>query len=737
MVLAVKSGFLNFTLGNANVVARPGSIGKDTWFHVAVVVSVTYNQDHVSGHEIFLYKDGILSGKGFNTEMPTESYTITVAGMVHGNPLCGSITELRVWSEPLSAAHVANRRMLSIPVVDTSYPTLRLSWMPLRNGGPKSYFLWQMTTSQLYPGLIPGKVPLGSTGKPLYTVPIALLAPKPTLLWDRLNGCDTGVNTIFSMPPTLPPTWSAHLLYAIDDWTDGYDRAFVPEYLWPSTTSPQLPANVEPGEIWIPRVIKFPYPEYASTFLGTTASLGLENAGGGGVGFTLETWIRYIPKVPIVGKASANTMIVQNLLGNEDADSNVRTGFLGTGKANALRIGLVDGRPYISVHGDLKGLNDALVIAPYSLLPLRWVHVAYACAPRGSWRILVNGMVVAESKPNAPFVLKASGALPIHAFGWAGKTELTSEICEMRLWSVDLPNEVIRMGLDKSRILPRERLTVREGLRLAWLPLTSYKLLFYDLEDSTFRGFWNIASVTRRPYLLPPAFSQCVKTLPTPHVVDDTGDAFESCYVPNLVQIAYSNLIQSERPIAIPGVHSLGYNQPSSAPIPPSACAPYQGSVGYSGPSSSTFVPFRADFETRLEYDEWDVNKTGDYSGGLRDGSMIVMTRGVYRAGGGRAGGGRAVHPVRMNARHIGFGHNNHHYENRDNTYGYADDGDGDGDAGGAVQGTSVGGGDGGTGDGGAGDWGGGDGWGGDGGGGGGDGGFSYGGGGDGGGGGG
>eukprot|EP01042_Synura_sphagnicola_P000275 gene275-286_t len=528
------------------------------WFHVAIVVTATDTHNTADGpvHEFRLYKDGRLLEQGVNTELSSGAFNVTVGGMAHGNPLCGSLAELRVWKEPLSEGDINSRRGVSIPVIDASYPTLRLSWLPLRHGGPKSYATWWRTINQRFPGLTPGKVPLDADGVPLYTVPVHLLSPKPTLLWDLQRGCDTGVfmggtvlsasrfrgvNGIFSLPLTLPPTWSPYLLFVIDEWTDEYDKAFVPETLWPVTNrpTPGVPSSTGPGELWIPRVMKFPYPEYSSTLLGSTSSLGLENAGGGAVGFTLELWIRYVKKAAPVGWTITSPMALQNILGNEDADSNVRSGFLGTGKAYALRIGLVNGRPYVSVTGDINGLSSAVAVAPLSLLPLRWAHIAV--------RI----------------------------------------ISSTRVW----------MG---------------------------------------------------------------------------SGDAFECCYAWDLIKDARLSLSQRvvEPPASGPPAQNAGSSglppqQVSNYDQPPTACVPYRvcsDGVGTFKNELRGVVSFRADFETRLEYDEWDVDRTADYSGGLRDGSMIV----------------RPTVGEKFTDMDAYYKHHFGNYDSRKNVYGYSDAGDGD-----------------------------------------------------------
>jgi len=215
------------------------------------------------------------------------------------NPLYGELVEMRVWSEPLPPEDIAARRFLAIPVNDNSFPTLRLAWLPLRLGGPRSHRDWWMTTACL------GQtVPLNIQSNPSYALPTELSSPKPTLFWDRLNGWDSGrvemghtspppisrfriSQTVdFQLPPTLPAVWSTQLRYVIDDWTYEYDRVFIPESQWP--VSHGAAAVKTSRSIWIPRVLKLKGNVRTAVLLGSSSELGLDRVVGGTQGFTVD-----------------------------------------------------------------------------------------------------------------------------------------------------------------------------------------------------------------------------------------------------------------------------------------------------------------------------------------------------------------------------------------------------------------------------------------------------------------
>eukprot|EP01041_Mallomonas_annulata_P010427 gene10427-21755_t len=553
-----------------NDVSSSQPIALNQWTHIAACYGDGYQAIFVNGAMMASRPAQPLQG----------SCTLTIGGFTGGSrsrrPLQGDICELRVWNRACSVVEINQRIMTAIPPLDAlQYPGLRLCWLPLRKGGPYSHKLWantqcafQIKASQFHP---PGSKPTAAAtghGKKNATSPVVstaatpplpppdLIAPCPTLLWDVIENRDTGLLPGGSILPTtrlrcvpvfglgtpgvMPPPWFSNQIAAIDEWSDAYDRLFTPA-AWP----PLPPSPPASGDVWIPRVVSFPPPSSSSSVvLGRTNQLGLMNLGHG-VSFTIELWM----------KPSDKVAQFENIIGHEDADSNKGTGLLGMRKPHALRIGLWLGKPYISLKGDPVKHSETLV-AEKPLVKRQWSHVAFVCTTDNTWRILVNGCVVLEKKE--PQTLDPVAETTVHLFGYTGR-EFSSEVCELRLWSVERTALDIRQHMHYGMLPVLPNGTVLPGLRMSWLPLIQSGSLLFDVTTNSLQAMPVRALFTRRPHVLPPLIHAVLHTMPRPSVVDDMGDAFETFFLPTLIPHVMS-CVQSGRAVTIP--RELPINQP-------------------------------------------------------------------------------------------------------------------------------------------------------------------------------
>eukprot|EP01041_Mallomonas_annulata_P009952 gene9952-20689_t len=269
--------------------------------------------------------------------------------------------------------------------------------------------------------------------------------------------------------------------------------------------------------------------------LGDTAGCGFHGLGTGtgtGTAFTLETWLR-----PIVIRTST----VQNIIGHERSEG-------------GLRIGLVDGRPYVSLEGnDVKngnGNETNKIISPRMLRTQEWSHVAFTCSTDNIWKIFINGSVVTERKLGDDILNKVSPSEELFVLGFP-TSQLSSEVCELRIWSRDRSVVEIRQNMHIGMLPVLPDGSPVPFLRMCWLPLKTTKSLLFDTATNEFRAIQPTAVVSRRPQLLPTLIRLVQQTLPRASVVDDDGDAFETFFVPSIVQTAVQLLTQSDTPSAM------------------------------------------------------------------------------------------------------------------------------------------------------------------------------------------
>lgn len=396
----------------------------------------------------------------------------------------------------------------------------------------------------------------------------------------------------------------------------------------PQTIQQQQQQQKQQQQRWIPRVVKFPLAGYASVLLGTTAGLGIENAGNG-VAFTVEMFINYQPMyLRTTGGGSEGALEFQNILGHEEPEAVKKSGLsmIGLGKQSALRIGLANGHPYVSTSGKIHKLAESGAVVSMTALEKNvWSHVAFVCQSNGIWLIYVNGQKVGEiSKPSA-MPVTAKGDARIHAFGYANKSEFCSYICEFRLWSVARVASEIQQTMGVA-IPPLPRPIIEESktttgsayggavlgslgamscyptLRLSWLPLKATQTLFYDQQQqqhqasidspgnsscSCFVGHVSASLASRRPFLLPPALLQEIAILPPVTSVDEASDCYEMEAIPTLLELV---LTQSQ---STSGVTSTVAGDVSAVPA--------------TAVISSVFQPFPGS-------DDWDQTHKGHWS---------------------------------------------------------------------------------------------------------------------------
>lgn len=118
-----------------------------------------------------------------------------------------------------------------------------------------------------------------------------------------------------------------------------------------------------------------------------------------------------------------------------------------------VRLGLVNGHPYISLHGEIKRVRDALLVSPAALRAWQWSHVAYTCTPQGTWRIATNGNKVAEVTISISQSVNVFGS-DVYAFGDPSSTRqrsfLRSDVCQMRVWNEALSDDLNKFWWKKS-----------------------------------------------------------------------------------------------------------------------------------------------------------------------------------------------------------------------------------------------------------------------------------------------
>lgn len=539
--IILKNGCPTFTLCGQTIESDVG-LPMMKWTHLAFVYDLKHQQIYANGTLIASSKVAPLTG----------SSTI-VFGSAHAKcSFTSDLCELRLWNRALSASEIGDYMQIAIPpLAGKGHRNLRLTWLPLRNGGPFSQEIWCRRK------LMVNKL------KPLSPTCLKYInRPIPTLLWDvaQMRDCGTFLRssdplltsrTRFIHIPHLIPTiddlpqyWSKAATAVIDEWTDIFDRAFVPKWFEVPQINEadheafaQIPINaaeaVTRSGTWIGRVMKTYKSCNYSVPIGLTGELGLCGVATGGREFTLELWIK--TKGYDDEEIKNNKKIIfEDILGHEDKESNESTGFFGMGSPYSLRIGLANGIPFMNFLGQIKSLKASDlkegVIAASPLVPGKWTHLAFVAIGDGKIVLYVNGEEVCRRERMNP--LQAKGDTVVHAFGYEDRL-LQSDICEMRLWSTARSKQDILENMMKC-IAPQSTGLARvPELRLAWFPTNSMRSVFWDHKYIMTRGIYSdlpesdLPKYTRRPLSLPPMILSSLTSLPPCYILDDRGDSYE------------------------------------------------------------------------------------------------------------------------------------------------------------------------------------------------------------------
>lgn len=532
----------------AHEIESEAGIARLRWTHLCCV----YDGKSM----VKLYANGNLMAHG-DCEPLKGNCSLTIGTNRNKDPLVGDMCEFRLWNRALSTEEINEMMKVSIPPLGgKAFPNLRLVWCPLRNGGPCSREFW-CRRQTVFQSLVKA-----TDVKPIEK-------PFPSLLWDVANGRDVGnlrdhavlltsrsrnMQIPVFIPPVheLPPAWSRSAASIVDEWTDCLDRAFVPRWYVPplldsehvdeslsSFPSSAAEAAVRGGP-WMPRVMRPVIGTNYSTLFGLTQEAGLLGVGTGGREYTLELWMR--PRYVRERTNKKDPIQFEDLLGHEDAKSNEATGFFGTGKPFALRIGLANGRPFISLVGPISSLrqkdNKECVITKDKLPHNVWVHVAYVIQGDGKMMIFVNGEEAARAERIGP--LQAKGDTNVHLFGYEERKWQT-EICEMRIWGCARKQKDVEESMTKSYAPQPTGHPQVKGLRFSWFPCNSMRAILWDHKYITFRGSFSreedvqFPHWTRRPEFLPPLIRKQVKSVPCCYVLDDIGDSYERNHAPGIV----------------------------------------------------------------------------------------------------------------------------------------------------------------------------------------------------------
>jgi hypothetical protein len=538
--IMLKNGCPTFTLAGKTVESDVG-LPMMKWTHLAFVFDSRHQQ---------IYANGTLIAS--STTAPLTGSNVLIFGSSdQKNSFSSDLCELRLWNRALSGTEINDYMQIAIPpLAGKGHRNLRLTWLPLRTGGPFAQETWCRR-----------KLMLNKT-KPLSTTAMKYLnRPSPTLLWDVTQMRDLGTFVRSSDPlltsrtrfihiphlipslDDLPQYWSKAAVAVIDEWTDIFDRAFVPKwYEVPQVNEAdheafaQIPINAAEAVVrsttWLGRVMKtYPSCNY-SVPIGLTSELGLCGVATGGREFTLELWIK--TKGCDEEEIRNKKIVFEDILGHEDKESNESTGFFGMGSPFALRIGLANGLPFMNFLGQIKSLKASDlkegVIASTPLVPNKWTHLAFVAIGDGKIVLYVNGEEVCRRERMNP--LQAKGDTVVQAFGYEDRL-LQSDICEMRLWSTARTKQDIQENLSKCISPLPTGLARVPDLRLAWFPTNSMRSLFWDHKYIMTRGNYSahpndaLPKYTRRPLSLPPSITSSLVSLPPCYVLDDRGDSYE------------------------------------------------------------------------------------------------------------------------------------------------------------------------------------------------------------------
>jgi len=526
------------------------------WTHL----SFTYDNQAMK-----IYANGALIAS--RESQPIQGNSTLVVGSSNGkSAFTGDICELRVWSRALSEKEVNDYMKIPIPpIAARGYKDLRLTWFPLRKGGPSSHERW-VNMSSYFKEMQKFEIPAAAVAQ--------LDAPVPTLFWDVAQNRDTGRMTnadallatrtrsihIAALIPNdddYPAAWSRSAIALIDDWTDSYDRIFAPRWYQQFVVEcgfddgyvdgyGTAAALVARAGSWTPRCARSLPRGKHSMSIGLTAELGLCGVGTGGREFALELWIR--PR-PYEEDDDKKKIFFRDIIGHEDAESTQSTGFFGLGSPAALRIGLANGFPFMSFIGPLKSMKpgDAKegVLSPVPIPHSQWTHLAFVAVGDGKMQLFINGKLMASKDRIGP--LEAKGDRVLTMFG-AEDRLLASDVCEIRLWGCARKEAEIQNYMTQSIPPMSDGMSRVQGLRLAWFPLVSSKSLFWDTKYLLYRGDYgketgqaiSMPIFTRRPHFLPPAFQ--INDIPNASILNDRGDAFERVFCSALVPPVYRDM---------------------------------------------------------------------------------------------------------------------------------------------------------------------------------------------------
>eukprot|EP00607_Mallomonas_marina_P003297 CAMPEP_0182427338 /NCGR_PEP_ID=MMETSP1167-20130531/17095_1 /TAXON_ID=2988 /ORGANISM="Mallomonas Sp, Strain CCMP3275" /LENGTH=852 /DNA_ID=CAMNT_0024609505 /DNA_START=973 /DNA_END=3528 /DNA_ORIENTATION=+ len=567
-LFGVQKGLLFVEYESVKVIAREALPPALSWVHVATVCDETTLRLVINGRTVASCPWRVTSTSSANNIIPSAPVQI---GSFHKEfSLGGDMCEFRLWTVALPDGLILERMSHAIPVIamnTSQFSGLRLGWCPLRAGGPASeerHVRWKGIRSTRETKKIALTSPKSiSTVRSGSSEAMGSLfndnsshwkstdsTPCASILWDVEHQCDVGyldlgihlpasrirlpaVTALTPHDSYFPRKWDSQTIAVLDEWSDEYDRAFIPNELLSRATDslslPPLPPGPEP---WLPRAVKFPVKGFASAKLGSIAQLGIASS------FTLECWVYYVPRSTVKTKTRAGEPEIQDLIGHEDPQVCKKKGlFSAFSKSEGLFIGLFDGRPYVACHGKVASIKDVTMIANKSLKIKIWTHIAIVY-DNGKWTLFADGEEENTTPSVAYEVVTAPHEAMMHAFGWVDGAEMHSVLTEMRLWTCPRTQHEVRCTMNTSICVNGDGTSPFKSLKLVWLPLKSTQTLFYDCIDYQPRGICRAVHMSRRPFILPIKIIESVTRIPSATIIDDIGDAYEM----NTIPIVTSNI---------------------------------------------------------------------------------------------------------------------------------------------------------------------------------------------------
>lgn len=518
-----------------------GNVRPQDWNHLAFVYREGRKKIFINGHAVGKRSSSYLRGS-------CSLYTGGFVGLSAAEDVV-DVCELRVWSRGLGRPELKRLKKFAMPaglrplrsedlagqaefqdLLEGSISSgLRLSWLPLRYGGPRSLAVWLNAAQQ---GQLTNRC-----------------RPQVTLLWDRLRAWDSGrlcssdTNILISRYTLLPPsgltkqstvTGSASALL-LDEWTDRLDSQIKPQTLWTWLRPENGSQEVSPESrcnCWVPRVLLLRRDSSASGFaIGSAADLGLVGA------WTVELWVRL----------SCRIKGVFEVLGQPPSD-------------RSMHIGLSDNHPFVcfghsspdggaTVGGALVDQvmstenSDKQLVSEVALVPFVWTHVSFVMKHTGLVRVLMNGTETCRSTLSGKLddVESPLTVFKSQLLGSASIGESPIAVCEFRLWGLARSDaEILDTMAASLAPLPGRSLPIPSP-RLLWLPLQRSCSLLWDLAQNSPRGdrvpdssSATLVSLTRSPLILPPLLAPPMDFDPCDALYDSSQDTFEASVMPFL-----------------------------------------------------------------------------------------------------------------------------------------------------------------------------------------------------------